>query len=234
MKNTRLLVDLVRMNPNKEEESWAWFCIGAELQKIGRDYKSTKKFGEAISGTPLSLLPASDRSDARWMFQNWKDVLAWIEAESELPLNDPFLMLGRLNHSHPSAIRRRVRLWKESVTKNTAISDDLIEVGRIAFEQAWRASRTEIEISNPSPEGIEGIRYIVKIYDPFSGTGKASYLFDWEEVLALVQDPKQSDWLHRRVEEWIVEEQGYSSSNDGELIMDDEGRVHFRSDLGGY
>lgn len=192
MKDTRLLVDVVRTNPNKEEEAWAWFCIGAELQKIGRKHKSTKRFGEAISSTPLSLLPASDRSDARWIFQNWKDVVGWIESESEIPVDDPFLMLGNLKHSHPSAIRRKVRLWKEGVTKDTSTSDELIEVGRIAFEQAWKASGTEIEISNPLFEGNEGIRYKVGMYDPFSGTGKASYLFDWEEILDLVKNPKLS------------------------------------------
>ncbi|MDQ1900439.1 hypothetical protein RAH32_08275 [Paracoccus sp. WLY502] len=234
MKDTRSLVDLVCMNPNKEEEAWAWFCIGAELQKIGRNYRSTKKFGEAVSSTPLSHLPASDRSDARWMFQNWKDVLNWLEVESGLPVEDPFLMLSNLNHSHPSAIRRKVRLLKENIINDVATNGELKEVGRIAFERAWKASGTEMEISNPSFEGGEGIWYLVEAYDPFSGSGSAKYLFDWEEVLSLIQDPKQADWLHRRVEEWIVEEQGYDKSNNGEMIMDDKGRFHFRSDLKDY
>ena len=128
---------------------------------------------EAVSSTPLSHLPASDRSDARWMFQNWKDVLNWLEVESGLPVEDPFLMLSNLNHSHPSAIRRKVRLLKENIINDVATNGEVKEVGRIAFERAWKASGTEMEISNPSFEGGEGIWYLVEAYDPFSGSGSA-------------------------------------------------------------
>lgn len=68
-------VEQITSNPNKEDEAWAWFCVGAELQRIGRSIKSSKIFGQEVQSTSMAMLPASDRSDARWMFQNWKIVL---------------------------------------------------------------------------------------------------------------------------------------------------------------
>lgn len=37
----------LKSNPRKEDEAWQWFCIGDELQRLGRDIKSSKVFGHA-------------------------------------------------------------------------------------------------------------------------------------------------------------------------------------------
>jgi hypothetical protein len=103
-------VDQVVSSPDKEDEAWAWFCIGAEFQRIGRNIKSSKNLGQEVKKSRLGTLPSSDRSDARWMFQNWKTVLEWLEEKTGRTPDDPFRMLADINHSHPSAIRRQIRL----------------------------------------------------------------------------------------------------------------------------
>lgn len=114
-------VEQVKSNPNKEDEVWAWFHIGAELQKIGRLIKSSKVFGKEVKKTSMGDLPSSDRSDARWMFQNWKTVLQWIEFKVGRAADDPFRMLAELNHSHPSAIRRQVRGWRDQPAESIRV-----------------------------------------------------------------------------------------------------------------
>ena len=95
--------------PEKEITTRDWFFIGSELSRIRRDYKSSKLFGQHIATTDLGKLPASDRSDAKWLFENWVHVLEWLECNSAGANSDPFLELSQLGFSHPSTIRRKLR-----------------------------------------------------------------------------------------------------------------------------
>lgn len=104
-------VEKITAKQSKENDVRAWFLIGCELERLGRDYKSTKLFGEHLKETAFRDMPSSDRSDARWMFNHWRDVLDWLESEIGEAPSDPFRMISELNQSHPSAIRRKVRAF---------------------------------------------------------------------------------------------------------------------------
>lgn len=222
-------VDQVNSNANKEDEVWAWFSIGAELQRLGRHISSSKIFGKKLQTTAMKGLPASDRSDARWIFQNWKSVLEWIEARTGAAADDPFRALADLNHSHPSAIRRQVRAWLKDNTKPREIHQDLVLATQVAFETAWKRSSTNVELSQPSIDNNEGIDYLAESYDPFCGTTSARYHFGWSEIAEFIKDPIDNGGLVKSVEEWVVFEGEIGCG--GELVADTDGRVHFCSDL---
>ncbi len=108
------------------------------------------------------------------------------------------------------------------------INNALAEATRAAFEAAWARSRSSIEISKPSIEE-EGIEYLAELYDPFSGTVRGRYIFCWEEITDVIRNPSDISCIHESVSEWISVEG--ETVGGGELMMDDDGRVHFRSDL---
>ena len=95
--------------PEKEITARDWFFIGSELSRMGRSFKSTKLFGQYIALTELGKLPPSDRSDARWIYENWHVVLKWIEAQVAGGESEPFAALAKISLSHPSSIRHGVR-----------------------------------------------------------------------------------------------------------------------------
>lgn len=226
---TQSLVQQISAKPDKENEVRAWFLIGAELQKIGRNIKSPRLFGQTIKETEMKDLPGPDRSDARWMYQNWKDVLAWIELETGRPADDPFRMLSELNHSHPSAIRRQVREKVIRAPGSTSLATELAGAVRIAFEEAWKRSSSAIELSQPFVDEEEGIDYQAELYDPFAGTTRGRYSFSWSEIADVISNPNDVSALHEEISMWIVETG--ESEQDSELEVDDDGRVHFISDL---
>lgn len=222
-------VEQVKSNPDKEDEAWAWFCIGAELQRLGRKIKSSKLLGQEVKKSKLADLPSSDRSDARWMFQNWKVVLEWLEEKTGCDADDPFRMLADLNHSHPSAIRRQIRAWLQERVVPVSIDDGVILAIRAAFEVAWKRSTSSIELANPSLSGEAGIEYLAELYDPFLGTTRARYLFSWSEIADVIRDPSDTHSLHETVSEWICEDG--ELEGEGELVLDADSRVHFRRDV---
>jgi hypothetical protein len=91
-----------------------WFFVGAELAKLKKGYPSTKLFGQAIAKTDFASIENHDRSTAIWMFENWRDILNWVEVLSERAPSDPFGYLGSRNCSHPAHIKRQFKVWQQS------------------------------------------------------------------------------------------------------------------------
>ncbi len=222
-------VRLVSSTADKEGQAWAWYCIGRELQRVGRDIKSPKIFGQVVQKTEMAKLPPSDRSDAKWMFQNWKTILEWLEAKYGCQAFDPFLMLSGLNQSHPSAVRRLIRAWLTEHADATRVPADLAAAVQGAFEWAWKRSESTLELSRPSFDDESGIEFLAEQYDPFAGTAFGRYLFSWSDMAAVINDPTNVRGLHESVAEWILD-MGESTSQ-AELAVDGSGRVHFVSDL---
>lgn len=221
----------VKSNPDKEDEVRAWYDIGAELQKIGRSIKSSKIYGKEVRKSPMGDLPSSDRSDARWMFQNWKTVLQWIEFKTGRAADDPYRMLADLNQSHPSAIRRLIRGWNDEPKESICVDRECVAAVQAAFETAIKDSGTSLEISEPSiEEGGEGIEYLAHVYDPFSGGAKGRHVFRWSDIADVIRDPRSGSSLADDVWIWM-DEMGIGPDGNAELTMDDDGRVHFREDL---
>lgn len=221
-------VEQVKSNPNKEDEVWAWFRIGAELQGIGRLIKSSKIFGKEVKKTPMGDLPSSDRSDARWMFQNWKTVLQWIEFKAGRAADDPFRMLADLNHSHPSAIRRQVKVWSDQPDEAILVDRECVEAVQAAFATAVKGAGT-MKISEPSVDG-DGIEYLTQVYDPFSGSAEGRYLFRWPDIADAIKNPSNVSALTDDIWAWM-DEMGFEADGDSELTTDNYGRVHFRESL---
>lgn len=118
----------IRFDPKELDEQYTldketivqnWFFVGSELRKIKRNFRSTKLFGQEVAKTTLSAVAPHDRSVAIWMFEHWRDVLDWLEAETTQPPIDPFKQLASLNASHPAHIKRRVLKWKETSDTKT-------------------------------------------------------------------------------------------------------------------
>ena len=99
---------------DKEMIARNWFFVGSELRKIRREFASTKLFGQHIRTTPFAAIENHDRSNALWMFENWREVLDWLEYEIGQPASDPFFTLASLNASHPAHIKRQVRRWQKA------------------------------------------------------------------------------------------------------------------------
>lgn len=75
----------------------------------------------------------------------------------------------------------------------------------------------------------DGIEYTAELYDPLSGTARGTYLFGWPDIAEVIKTPCDLSWIHETVSAWIVEtgeEYGF-----GEFVVDEDGRVHARSDL---
>lgn len=221
-------VEQIKSNPDKEDEVRAWYDVGAELQKIGRYTNSSKIFGEEVRRTPMGDLPSSDRSDARWMFQNWKTVLQWIEFKSGHAANDPFRTLADLNYSHPSAIRRMIRGWNDESNETVSVDRECVAALQAAFESAIKRSGATLEISEPSiDEDGEGIEYLTQVYDPFTGGAKGRYLFGWSDISNVIRNPRDGSLIADDVWIWL-DEMGVEPDGNSELTTDTDGRVHFR------
>jgi hypothetical protein len=100
-------------NLDKESIARNWFFVGHALSRIKRSNPSTKIFGQVIGQSEFADIQNHDRSYSIWMYQNWRDVLNWIEAETGTPPADPFHQLSRMNASHPAHIKRKVLKWLE-------------------------------------------------------------------------------------------------------------------------
>lgn len=55
------------------------------------------------------------------------------------------------------------------------------------------------------------------------------YRFSWDEIEEVMKDPHDVSWIHEGVSEEISSESEVSGG--GELVVDNDGRVHFRSDI---
>lgn len=108
------------------------------------------------------------------------------------------------------------------------LSKKVVEISRIGFELAWKLSTSSIELSSPTINA-DGIEYRAELFDPLSGTIVGKYSFTWDEIEEVVKHPKDASWIHEAVSEHIsFEGEAFGES---ELVVDDDGRVHFRSDL---
>jgi hypothetical protein len=96
----------IRFDANELEEQYAldkesivqtWFFVGSKSKRMRRPFVSTKLFGRCVAKSELSCIKNQDRSVVLWRFENWREVLDWLEDKIGSPPTDPFEQLARLN-----------------------------------------------------------------------------------------------------------------------------------------
>lgn len=96
------------------------------------------------------------------------------------------------------------------------------------FRAKWAENVDAIELATHEIDE-EGVYFQGRLYDPFSGTVSGSAYFSWAEIIGAISGKEDFFMLKEEAEISICEDGEVTGG--AELIMDEDGRVHFASDL---
>ena len=96
------------------------------------------------------------------------------------------------------------------------------------FCAKWAKSVDAIELGSYEIDN-DGVYFQGRLYDPFAGTTVGTAHFSWQEIIGAISGKEDFVMLKEEAAMSICED-GETSGN-AELIMDEDGRVHFASDL---
>lgn len=109
-------------------------------------------------------------------------------------------------------------------TDQTSVQEMLIS----EFHTKWAKSVDAVELGSHEIEE-EGVYFKGKLYDPFARTTVGNAYFSWDEIIGAISGKEDFFMLKEEAAMRICEDgETYGSA---ELVVDEDGRVHFASDL---
>lgn len=96
------------------------------------------------------------------------------------------------------------------------------------FREKWSKS-VDAVVLGPHDIDEEGVYFEGRLHDPFAGNTVGNAYFSWDEIIGAISGKEDFFMLKEEAAMRICEDgETYGSA---ELIMDEDGRVHFASDL---
>jgi hypothetical protein len=96
------------------------------------------------------------------------------------------------------------------------------------FRAKWAKNVDAVELGSHEIEE-EGVYFEGKLYDPFAGTTVGNAYFSWDEIIGAISGREDFFMLKEEAAMNICE--SGETFGSAELVMDDDGRVHFVSEL---